>query len=117
MPVLRLYSLVILAGLLIIAPATVHPKESPEFTTPFKFTPFTRELTIPPTVKESAPFEPRCSMDLPEGMNLGPTRFYTITMRQNTVQIIPGVDTAIWGYDGHFPGPTFKVKHFSGTNL
>ena len=35
---------------------------------------------------------------------------YEVTQRAATVEILPGVPTEIWGYDGRFPGPTI-VSH------
>ncbi|SEH01118.1 spore coat protein A [Nonomuraea solani] len=35
---------------------------------------------------------------------------YTITQREATAEIIPGVRTPIWGYDGTFPGPTIESR-------
>ena len=36
--------------------------------------------------------------------------YYWLTMREQAVDIIPGFQTRIWGYDGMFPGPTFDVE-------
>ena len=41
-------------------------------------------------------------------MTGGGTR--TITQKSATVQILPGVNTEIFGYDGMTPGPTIKVR-------
>jgi FtsP/CotA-like multicopper oxidase with cupredoxin domain len=82
-----------------------------EFKTPFAFAPFTADLPIPPVVQPVAPFEAQCDMDLPEGMLLQSPKFYSVTIKEATTQIIPGVDTVIWGYDGLSPGPTFKAFH------
>ena len=38
------------------------------------------------------------------------TDHYSVTMREQVVEIIPGYRTLIWGYDGTFPGPTFDVQ-------
>jgi spore coat protein A, manganese oxidase len=38
------------------------------------------------------------------------TDYYEITQRQATVEILPGYPTRIWGYDGQFPGPTFRAR-------
>ncbi len=35
---------------------------------------------------------------------------YTITQRAATAEILPGVQTPIWGYDGIFPGPTIESR-------
>src|SRR3977135_2307879 len=33
------------------------------------------------------------------------TDYYEITQRAATVEILPGVGTTVWGYNGTFPGP------------
>ncbi|OKK00346.1 multicopper oxidase family protein [Amycolatopsis sp. CB00013] len=35
---------------------------------------------------------------------------YTITQRAATAEILPGVRTPIWGYEGIFPGPTIESR-------
>ncbi|MFK0248784.1 multicopper oxidase family protein [Amycolatopsis azurea] len=35
---------------------------------------------------------------------------YAITQRAATAEILPGVRTPIWGYDGIFPGPTIESR-------
>jgi len=82
-----------------------------EFKTPFSFTPFTENLPIPPVVQPVAPFTAGCDFDLPEGMMLHSPVYYEVFIREATVQIIPGVNTVIWGYDGQYPGPTFVAYH------
>jgi len=42
--------------------------------------------------------------------SVGTTDYYALTMRQANATIIPGYQTAVWGYDGSFPGPTFDVQ-------
>jgi spore coat protein A, manganese oxidase len=37
------------------------------------------------------------------------TDFYRITMRPADVEIVPGLRTRIWGYNGQFPGPMLMV--------
>jgi FtsP/CotA-like multicopper oxidase with cupredoxin domain len=36
--------------------------------------------------------------------------YYEVAMRRAHVEILPGKKTTIWGFDGTFPGPTFKVR-------
>lgn len=43
------------------------------------------------------------------------TDYYEVTQRESNVEILPGVKTAIFGYDGIFPGPTFEAR--SGRKL
>ncbi|SMC48723.1 multicopper oxidase family protein [Kibdelosporangium aridum] len=35
---------------------------------------------------------------------------HTITQREATAEIIPGIQTPIWSYDGTFPGPTIESR-------
>jgi FtsP/CotA-like multicopper oxidase with cupredoxin domain len=83
-----------------------------EIATPFRVTPFVEELPIPPVVQPVAPFANNCAQEF-EGLGLSEEnfKFYEIVMKEATHQIVPGIDTAIWGYDGMFPGPTFKARH------
>ncbi|WP_103380003.1 multicopper oxidase family protein [Pseudonocardia dioxanivorans] len=41
---------------------------------------------------------------------LGGADLYEITQLAADVEIIPGLRTTIWGYDGTFPGPTFETR-------
>ena len=56
--------------------------------------PFTVPLTLPPVLR---PTRSDASGD-----------YYEITQRAASVQILPGVRTTIWGYNGIFPGPTIE---------
>jgi FtsP/CotA-like multicopper oxidase with cupredoxin domain len=38
------------------------------------------------------------------------TDYYDMEQREARVEIIPGRQTTIWGYDGTFPGPTIKAR-------
>jgi FtsP/CotA-like multicopper oxidase with cupredoxin domain len=38
----------------------------------------------------------------------GGAKLYVVRMRKAWQEIIPGVPTQIWGYDGKFPGPTIR---------
>ena len=58
--------------------------------------PFQRPLPIPPVLK---PVSTGADGD-----------HYEMTLRQAPVEILPGLRTTIWGYDGHFPGPTLELK-------
>ncbi|GAB2592848.1 multicopper oxidase family protein [Streptomyces capparidis] len=57
--------------------------------------PFRVPLPIPPVLR-------------PRGT--GGADHYTITQREATAEILPGVRTPIWGYDGIFPGPTIESR-------
>jgi FtsP/CotA-like multicopper oxidase with cupredoxin domain len=58
--------------------------------------PFSVPLTIPPVMKPVR--------------SDGERDYYEVAMREARVQIVPGKRTTIWGFDGRFPGPTFKVR-------
>lgn len=38
------------------------------------------------------------------------TDYYEITMRKSQVEILPGLSTEIWGYNGITPGPTIRQR-------
>ena len=38
------------------------------------------------------------------------TDYYQITMRAQAIEILPGFQTVIFGYEGAFPGPTIEVQ-------
>ena len=58
--------------------------------------PFTQRLRIPPVL---APVR-----------SDGDGDHYEITQRVAAAQILPGVSTTIWGYNGIFPGPTIESR-------
>src|SRR5215210_5375735 len=39
-----------------------------------------------------------------------PTDYYKITHKEGKAEILPGLTTALWGYDGIFPGPTIESR-------
>jgi spore coat protein A len=58
--------------------------------------PFTVPMPIPPQA-------------VPAGS--GPDgEVYDLTARPATVELLPGVRTPVWGYDGRFPGPTIAAR-------
>lgn len=59
-------------------------------------TPFQVPLPIPPSL------QPTRSDDT--------TDYYEITQTESQVEILPGLRTTIWGYNGIFPGPTIAVR-------
>jgi FtsP/CotA-like multicopper oxidase with cupredoxin domain len=95
----------------------------------FRYTPFTVPLPIPqiatPVGIGSAPFTPgdcfhgiapeyfdRRSSE-PHGLpwfQTGPEKYYEFRMRQALHEIIPGVKTPVYGYDGLFPGQTIRSR-------
>ena len=56
----------------------------------------------------------RCPLPVPPVLQ--PTRcdsaadYYEIAQREASVEIIPGMRTRVWGYDGIFPGPTIEAR-------
>jgi FtsP/CotA-like multicopper oxidase with cupredoxin domain len=72
--------------------------------TPIKFTPFTLELPPPVFHKPVAPFKTRCQF-------AGTTpNYYVVHAQKAFTEIIPGVKTEIWGYQGKYPGPAFRSR-------
>jgi spore coat protein A, manganese oxidase len=59
--------------------------------------PYTAQMPIPPAL------EPTTSAD-------GSTDTYQITEERSVTEIIPGIKTPIWGYNGITPGPTILSK-------
>ncbi|WP_152365411.1 multicopper oxidase family protein [Microlunatus speluncae] len=62
--------------------------------------PFQRPLTIPPVLR---PIRDRDDQDHPADV-------YEIVQRPATAEILPGLPTEIWGYQGIFPGPTIESR-------
>jgi spore coat protein A, manganese oxidase len=66
--------------------------------------------------RTSAITVPPFQVPLPIPPILQPTRtdnntdYYEITQKENQVEILPGLRTSIWGYNGIFPGPTIAVR-------
>jgi spore coat protein A, manganese oxidase len=53
-------------------------------------------LSVPPVLR------PRFS--------IGRLDYFEMTTKQARVEILPGTTTPVFGYDGHFPGPTVKTR-------
>jgi FtsP/CotA-like multicopper oxidase with cupredoxin domain len=58
--------------------------------------PFRTPLPIPPTAR---PVRRDATTD-----------HYLLTQRAAAASLLPGLTTTIWGYDGIFPGPTFRAR-------
>jgi spore coat protein A len=54
------------------------------------------ELRIPPVLKPTSQTD---NIDR-----------YELTAMEATTEIVPGTKTTIWGYNGHFPGPTIEAR-------
>lgn len=96
---------------------------------PFSFTPFSVPLPIPgdlqPVGVGQPPYTPgsvfhgiapeyfdRRVAERPD-LNFfenRPTKFYEIRMQPSLHEIIPGVKTPVYGYNGHYPGPTMRFR-------
>jgi FtsP/CotA-like multicopper oxidase with cupredoxin domain len=67
-------------------------------------------------LRSAVPLPPSFRVPLPVPRVLAPTRtdattdYYDITQRATTVEILPGLRTPVWTYDGTFPGPTLVSR-------
>lgn len=59
-------------------------------------TPFQVPLRIPPVLSPVSSDETQ--------------DYYEVVMYENQVELLPGRQTTIWGYNGQFPGPTIKNR-------
>jgi spore coat protein A, manganese oxidase len=59
------------------------------------FTPFTRDLPIPPT---AVPVSTKQGVDV-----------YSMDITEGIAEILPGFETPIYGYEGIYPGPTIRA--------
>ncbi|GAA4224339.1 spore coat protein A [Streptosporangium album] len=64
----------------------------------------------------TAPLPKPFTVPLPTPMVAKPSRtdghsdYYDLTQRAADLEILPGLRTRIWGYDGQFPGPTIEAR-------
>lgn len=64
----------------------------------------------------ASPAVRRFQVELPRPRRLAPDRsdatadFYTIEARAARQEILPGLQTTIWGYNGLYPGPTIEAR-------
>lgn len=58
--------------------------------------PFTVPLPVPPVLEPA--------------QTHGGTDYYEITQKAAKQEILPGLETEVWGYDGIFPGPTIEAR-------
>ena len=40
----------------------------------------------------------------------GMSRYFDLRVKESTINILEGMKTTIWGYDGPFPGPTIEAR-------
>jgi len=94
---------------------------------PFSHEPFTRDLPAPPILEPCAPFTPGdcyhgCAPEYYDGVgpnydgthpahwNMPSMQYYEMHVQESMSQILPGIDTPIFGYNGIAPGPTLRGK-------
>src|SRR5215204_2291521 len=65
--------------------------------------PFMIPLLVPPVLK------PVRTDSWARGTR-APTDYYEITHKEGKAEILPGLTTRLWGYDGIFPGPTIESR-------
>jgi spore coat protein A, manganese oxidase len=58
--------------------------------------PFKVPLPVPPVIQ---PLRTDAGID-----------YYEMTQRVGKAEILPGLETQVWGYDGIFPGPTIESR-------
>lgn len=111
------------------APRNPVPPRPPADVPPFAFTPFTVPLAIPadlqPVSVGTAPWEPGAVFHgiapeyfdrrIAERPDLKffenrPTKFYELRLQKSVHELIPGVKTPIYGYNGTYPGPTLRFR-------
>ncbi len=86
-----------------------YPVDGEVFQSGVMYEPFTQELPIPRVKESRGPFEFQCSLAQFEGQKA--PKFYEVHARKAMTEIVPGVQTEIWGYDGTYPGPMFRAFH------
>ena len=70
----------------------------------------------PRLLASTAPLPKPFGVPLPVPPTLAPTRtdattdYYDLPLRAAQQEILPGLRSTIWGYDGRFPGPTLEVR-------
>jgi FtsP/CotA-like multicopper oxidase with cupredoxin domain len=84
--------------------------------TTFRWKPFSVDLAIPGNAQPVAPFDLEETARLVyrkewrDRLDLFGARYFDFTMKPGYAEIIPGVQTPIWGYDGIYPGPTIRAR-------
>jgi len=110
--VLKLGGLVAVGAAGVVAPlgATALQAKSASLLPREKFPPrYTRPLLIPPVLQPTKQDgSPYFGADYKPGQ--GGTRYYDITARAGTAELIPGFRTPVGAYDGLVPGPILSVE-------
>ncbi len=63
------------------------------------------EVPLPPEFQVELPILPV----LKAHSNAGDADRYELSAKETKIEILPGLKTTIWGYDGRFPGPTIEA--------
>ena len=105
-----------------VDPASASTIFQPEFT-PFSFEKWSKSLAIPEVkqpyaIQENSPWPdseplniaPEFSTRNNKPYTQGAITWYEVIAQPGSQEIAPGVATEIWGYDGRWPGPTFKTR-------
>jgi spore coat protein A len=69
-------------------------------------TEFKSEIALPPPFRRPLPIP----QELAPSRRSSDTDYYEIVQSQAKAEILPGVQTRIWGFNGTFPGPTIVQK-------
>ncbi|MFS1301310.1 multicopper oxidase family protein [Streptosporangium longisporum] len=67
------------------------------------------------TLTSALPLPRPFTVPLPIPAQARPVRpgHYEVVQRQARMEIVPGTSTEVWGFDGTFPGPTFRLRRAS----
>lgn len=71
---------------------------------------------LPTVLRSEAPLPPKFQVGLPILSVLKPVSpagdadRYELTAKEAKIEILPGLTTTIWGYEGRFPGPTIEAR-------
>ena len=116
-------------GGLIATPLFTGSEKVSGAVTPIKFQKFAQNMPVPPVKQPvsigTPPWEvgdcfhgvapeyfDRSTAEDPsvEFPQLMPEIYYEMTIRASMAEILPGIKTPIMGYDGIYPGPTFRTR-------
>jgi spore coat protein A, manganese oxidase len=92
-----------------------YPGEKDVFQSGVIYEPFT--VMMPNPIAPENIFQPvdpfpfQCSIPKFDGIKQFRPKFYQIEIKEGTAEIVPGRSTPIWGYEGQYPGPSFRAFH------
>jgi FtsP/CotA-like multicopper oxidase with cupredoxin domain len=90
--------------------ASTARADSAVASTPIRFTPFTADMPVPQVLSPTAAFSSAATSQLQPAWGTSAPRYYQVTQRTATTEIIPGVPTEVLTYDGLYPGPTIRAR-------